>query len=569
VIATPPVIHNPSPAQTHAATRQIAQSITRVVGPSGSARERMARRDQVLARVRSDPRMARQRASLDHWSREYEKLITPAARQRMVTDRVRPGRAPTRARLGVGPFNLATVNVTATSQAVRNVAAKVAPGLRTGSAEAAFGKHALSDIAHLPLMAPQTAYEVGAAAVELAHGDTKRAKAIAKGFTQGVYGHLARGDFNGALEYFRQHPVYAILELRGAKGIGGRGAGAVMRSGALGGAARRAASTSRADIRLADAAGAHVADRSHYSPDVLTKLGQVLAERGGVRATLKDHRLRRRADFESDTAAATSRAARQQEAHLAHEARPPKGVRDIVGLVVQGVVRPGHVEADLRKELGRLDRVHGEHEAAVGRGEKGVFSTVGQRKQNRATADAIRGVLSDPRQMQHLGRAVESARVNTARINELEGQAGRLGAITPERAARAKLFPAAQAHVGAEYSDAPFRAARSREVAAGRDLRAHASELRQRVATARENEQRAAERVRSIADKHRSERGKEAHHGPVAAYYVGRDRFTLRQEAAAAAKERGVPAREIRRVALTSGEASRVGALSQARRAHR
>jgi hypothetical protein len=165
-------------------------------------------------------------------------------------------------------------------------------------------------------MAPQTVYEVGAAAKEAAGGDTKRAKALVKGLLDGVYGHLARGDVNGAVEYFREHPIYAVLEVRGGKGVVGRGAGAVMRSGAVGEAAKRAASTKRADIRLSDS-GAHIADRQHYSPDVLTKLAQVAGENSNVvkafKAAGRDHRLRRRADFESDTAAATSRAVRQDE----------------------------------------------------------------------------------------------------------------------------------------------------------------------------------------------------------------------------------------------------------------
>jgi hypothetical protein len=96
-------------------------------------------------------------------------------------------------------------------------------------------------------MAPQTVYEVGAAAKEAAGGDTKRAKALVKGLLDGVYGHLARARERRE-EYVREHPVYAVLEVRGGKGVVGRGAGAVMRSGAVGEAAKRAASTKRADI---------------------------------------------------------------------------------------------------------------------------------------------------------------------------------------------------------------------------------------------------------------------------------------------------------------------------------
>ena len=206
-IATPPVIHNPSRGQVHAAARQITRSINRVVGPGGSNEDRIARRDALLREVRTNPRYARVKRSLDHWSREQARLINPGA----FRDTVKAGPQPRRARVGVGPLNLATVNLTATGRALGGAFASATPGLHSGSAEAQFTRNALSDVGHLPLMVPQTAYEVSAAAYEAAHGDTKRAKELVKGLTGGVYGHLARGDFNGAIEYFRQHPVYAAL----------------------------------------------------------------------------------------------------------------------------------------------------------------------------------------------------------------------------------------------------------------------------------------------------------------------------------------------------------------------
>jgi hypothetical protein len=397
-------------------------------------------------------------------------------------------------RLGVGPLS-ATVNLTAAGSALGAAVARAAPGITSNSPEAHFTRNALSDVAHLPLMVPQTAYEVTRAAADLTGGDSRRAKALAKSFTQGVYGHIARGDWNGLVDYVRQHPVYAALEVRGGPGFAGRGAGAVMRSGALGSAARRAGSTARADLELAGGTGSRVADRQHYSPDVITKALQVAGEklRGGAgKPVLGDHRLRRRADFESDMAAATSRSVRQDEAHQARAVKPKGPLHEIVGLITQGVVRPKSVEADLRKEVARLDAEHAK---------PGNFSTHAQKRQNRATADAIRAVLNSPAALKNVGAAVASGRAHVRAINALEDRAAQLGAITPERAARAKLFPAAQAHLGAEYSDQPFRAARQREVQAGRELRSATTQQRQaRVTYARQ----IASAHRNLAEKKRA-----------------------------------------------------------------
>jgi hypothetical protein len=451
---------------------------------------------------------------------------------------------------GHGPGHLlGAITPTALTSAIRNADFG---GLEVVPSALKESRNALSDIVHLPLMAPQTAYEVTRAALDLTHGDTHRAKSLAQGLASGVIGHLARGDVKGAADYLAKHPIYAALELRGGASLVGRGAGAAARAGALGETAKEIASTKRPDAVLVDAGGTKITERQHGSPDVLVRLAQHLKDRATNNTPkLRDHRLRRRADFESDMAAATARTVRGDEAARLKTARPhERSAREIVGLVSQGIVRPGHIKADLVKEARRLDTV-----AADRRN----FSTSAQFKQNRTTAEAIRTALANP---QGFGEAVKAAQENISRVNELEGQAVKLGAGTPERMNRAKLFPAAQAHLGAEHNDAPFRAVREREVNAARALR-------ERVATATETMQRAHDRVQKLVTQHRSDRGKEAHHGPVAAYYVGDHRFTMRQEAIQHAKDNGVPLKQIRRVALTTGEAKRVGEISQARRAYK
>jgi hypothetical protein len=503
-LAAPPIIHvgagrasgAPMPrAQVEAflrsegrvtdhARKQIVTSIRANLGNT-RGRERQEMTQRLIREIATDPRLAPTRRAIKHYTALEAKTATPQTRAT-----VKAGPKPRKARVGVGPL-AATVNLTAASRAITVAAEKAAPGLTRTTAEAKFGKNALSDLAHLPLMAPQTAYQIAAAAKEAAGGDTKRAKALAKSFTEGVIGHAARGDWNGLADYFVQHPVFAILEISGGKGVVGRGTGAVMRSGAIGKGAQRAASTARRDLNLSGE-GARVADRQHYSPDVITKAVQVALERkrnGKSRA--QDHRLRRRADFESDMAAASSRAVRADEARKAVAAKPKGPLAEVVGLVVQGVVRPKTIEADLRKELGRLDHAHATAE----------FSTGAQKRQNRATADAIRKVLDSPAAMRRIGEVAQSGRTNVRAINAHETRATDLGAITPERADRAKLFPAAQAHLGAEYSDAPFRAAREREVAAARRLRSATAERQNaRVTYAR----RASRAQRRLAETKRA-----------------------------------------------------------------
>jgi hypothetical protein len=95
------------------------------------------------------------------------------------------------------------------------------------------------------------------------------------------------------------------------------------------------------------------------------------------------------------------------------------------------------------------------------------------------------------------------------------------------------------------------------------------SAAQSRLKAAREAEDRANQRVRTLAAQHKRDRGREGYNQPIAAYRVGGRRFELRKDAVGFAKANGIPARQIQRVALTIGEARRVGELSQARRAAR
>jgi hypothetical protein len=91
-------------------------------------------------------------------------------------------------------------------------------------------------------------------------------------------------------------------------------------------------------------------------------------------------------------------------ASKAAEAKPKGPLAEVVGLAVQGVIRPTSLEADLRKELARLDHAHATAE----------FSTGAQKRQNRTTADAIRKVLGSPQAMARIGEVAQSARSRTS-----------------------------------------------------------------------------------------------------------------------------------------------------------
>lgn len=91
------------------------------------------------------------------------------------------------------------------------------------------GKDALA----LPVGAVKGIYEAGAAGVEAAQGDTKRAKRIIGSLDEGALGRLLiHADVPGAEKAFREHPLFSALDVAGAYSVAGRGAGAVARSGA-------------------------------------------------------------------------------------------------------------------------------------------------------------------------------------------------------------------------------------------------------------------------------------------------------------------------------------------------
>lgn len=139
---------------------------------------------------------------------------------------------------------------------------------------------------------PSSVYLAGKAGVKAAKGDTHTAEKLWKDYkrTSAIPAALS-GDFKEALKRAEKAPVSTALELSGVKASIGRGAGATMRSGALGRKAKRAASTERPNLRLVPDAkpgeGPEIGRK--YSRDVINKAAQRAAEKRAVRKGRDPH----------------------------------------------------------------------------------------------------------------------------------------------------------------------------------------------------------------------------------------------------------------------------------------
>lgn len=641
VIAAPPVIQNPTPAQVHAATHQIVKSLDANLG-SATGAARNAARDQLLDQIAHDPRLAAARASIRHYAAAQVALNTPASILRNAQDRVAPGRGPTHVRLGVGPINLATVDLTPAEQGASRLLAAAAPGLHSADAQhlgASILGHAGGDLVTLGKGPFVGAYEaahaigsdvlVGPTAIAHGHSDatTKLAEQIGKGYVQ---------EARHPVKSFETHPILTALDIAGAISALGRTGGALARgAGAkdatgLRGALDAGTHTVRPPVAMVDDPNVPPVPRT-YSKDLTRRAAQVRADRKReplrdadgnpvmvvdrgrtvpvLKATDRERTkfANQRGDF---IASRTNLSERQVRAQQTRGTRV-KGARGqdaqaLVSMVVEGQVTsaahlvselraqrtrlaaelakpdqyrhsgaPGGLEA-ARANLAQLDRILGNPKLRarardiVAEGERhgGRLNTADAANQESGilnAAAAKRSRLTVPA-IEHMGARHFTVEEHQA----LERQAAQVEKAAQERYRQAKTPAARQAAL------ADVAAARGRRIAvSGREpdgVRQHEAAqvgkraADQKLASAQKTEDGAMRRVQALAAQHRSERGREAHNGPVAAYYVGDRRFTLRQDAEAYAKSHGVHPRALRRVALSSDEARRVGELSQARR---
>jgi hypothetical protein len=161
----------------------------------------------------------------------------------------------------------------------------------TKSTAAKIPGRAVKDLINFPAQAVPAVYVPVAGAVEAARGNPKRLKGLVHDLDKhdpfvnlgaagiaALQGHnkVAAKRFKAAKKAAEAHPGFTILEGAGVKGSVGRGAGATMRSGALGKGAKRAASTTRKPRTVE---GTGLVEFPEYSRDVLRKATQVAREK--------------------------------------------------------------------------------------------------------------------------------------------------------------------------------------------------------------------------------------------------------------------------------------------------
>lgn len=382
-----------------------------------------------------------------------------------------------------------------------------------------------ADLAQFPIAAVPALYDIGKSTV-----DTKTRKQVLSGLSHGYIGSLIRGDHPS--RYFHEHPLFSALEIAGA------GTGLERAIGAAGRTATKGAlfGTQRVPLALADVKNTGLLSHRSYSKGALRqtvqraidkhllKQGPVTTVAGRETKTnlplaqfITDHHLNRIADYVASRATSRERVNRVQVGRLVRAAAPvrqhsthravqaigeivdravqsqpahgktilPKGFyrpeRDLVSMALEGVLRsPKLFISDLRKERARLETEFARHN----------MDKVDEIA-NRERAATIDRVLADPKAFGNGEGVFASARKLAPLFKEIEREAIRRGVLDAGKAARAKLFPTAQAHQGLVY-----------EGALGKHLTAedeHLAGLRQQLQTMAKNDPRREDVVGALA----------------------------------------------------------------------
>ena len=196
-------------------------------------------------------------------------------------------------------------------------------------------KNLTKDVVDFPSQAVPSLYVPGK---EVVTGHPKKAvKIVVKGITETV-------------KHPTEHPLNTVLIARGGVSTLGRGAGAAMRSGALGKGAKGIASTERAPLKLTG----KVEQQQRYSKDVIDKGVQKLGEKSKTVVKVRQKRaLNRRVDREIGANEGVRRTVRERTREEVESVKPKH--HDAVPLVNEGVLKhPTTVKRDLQAELQRL-----------------------------------------------------------------------------------------------------------------------------------------------------------------------------------------------------------------------
>jgi hypothetical protein len=333
---------------------------------------------------------------------------------------VTPGHPHKQANLGIASIDLTLASRKLGEKLAGNPAAAFMHGT-TKLGEYA-GKHlgvpgrALQDAIDLPANTVSSVYYVG---------------------KQGATGHpLKAGEavlapivhtLKHPIQSFDEHPLNTVLIGRGVKGAIGHTAGKVMRTGALGAGAKRAAGTERAPQVLP---GSGKVVRRTYSGDPSSKAVAVAREKAAKRRGKHPDRMshadiRKAVSEDQDAAKVRSQRNQAETAHKAKEAigvKRGKGPTAATNLVAQGITTADR--ADLVRYLDEVKKA-----------EPGL-KTERLRKLNRQTQRLIQDAIKkhDPARVQEAARAYQQF-VAT----ELEPKVLAAKIVDPAKAEEARL----------------------------------------------------------------------------------------------------------------------------------
>lgn len=492
-----PRLSSPSPAQTHAALR-IAQRAQQASGKPAPVYYR---------ELANDPRAAQYVATLKHYAQHAQqhaaRLVSHAAGAvgAGALSALRPGPVTLRSLVGAaGDQSNALLGVSRQAAVDRGEAdARKVPGVGINVPGA--GEINLSNIAaalanvhiapkgivgnvineaiDLPAQTFLSSAIAGSAARSAVEGKPK----ALRGLGEGVLGQVEH-----PIRSFKEAPLATALTLAGGEAAVGGVLGRVARAGALGDRAAELASTVRPDLKLygesptegpVEQSGVGPAPREGlrkqqtYNKDPVRKLAQVAYEKGLTK--LPEGAGRQADPFQAEgwrlqrnaSGGGLTRVGRVDRVRAAGEQtrrrfvkgtiervarlRPKDGSEHAVPLIAQGIVRtPESLVADLTKEATKLRAA-----------QDGL--TRSQLHANKANLQHVEELLANKAFLADPSEAFHAAARYRALQAPLEAILIHGGILKPDQV-RAKLFPYAQAHMGALYDGTALRDANGKQL---------------------------------------------------------------------------------------------------------
>lgn len=479
-----PVLRKYTPAQKRTSAALVKRSrVQQAGGRSRSAAKLNALDRELLQDPRSRQKL--QGARLAAALTPHQRAVIYAQARR---DTVKPG-PQHKHKLGVG-FASITVNPHAALQGVldfQHIRSALPTLGATARAVGTLGKPLISDaktLAEAPFIG---GYELGAGAVQAltGHGTGRLERlgsGVVKGITESAPAALVTGHPGLAAKRFGAHPLIEALNFAGAESVLGRGAGAALR-----GTGRKAGSTVRPSLALTDQPGSRIVHHRSYSKDSIRKAAQVIADKQRAAAGYVDERgvpvlksgtfqsphrsererlLDARTDYTASRVNSGNRMTREKAASDIRSASPTarrmrnRVDREIVPLAVEGTIRgPQHALADLHAHRAKLAATLQAADTelktlkASGVPKQEIFR---HKTEMAATAERVKTIdrflasKPTPERVTAIlkARGEIGQRLNA---NDLAMAQARLGNIHQLR--RSRLFPYAQEHMGAKYTE--------------------------------------------------------------------------------------------------------------------